>query len=124
RRRHNGLVHRLGVIALICAAGCSGDDVHEFECHAPATIQYDCQPIPAGSYGCVGGPVWKEHYSGPEHREEPDKVFPVLCQVELPECGCCYSSGRTLVCEGNYGQPSDAGVDGAPVGPASWGEPL
>lgn len=120
--RHARSVRWFAVIALaVIEVGCEEDN--GFQCEAPETTQYSCEPIPADSYGCIGGPVWRSRYTGPEHREEPDKVFPVGCRVTIPECGCCYTSGRGFECHGEYPEPNDAGIDG-PLGPARWVEPL
>jgi hypothetical protein len=113
--------HVLALCALLAAAGC--EDESSFHCRAPAMTQFSCAPLPAGSYGCVGGPVWRSNVTGAEHTEEPDVVFPVGCVVTVPECGCCYESGRGFECAGMFPEPNDAGIDG-PIGPAGWLELL
>lgn len=107
---------RLAIIVVLLVASCH-DDGYELHCAAPATIDYMCEPVAADAYGCVGGPVWQSLHTGIEHREDPDKVFPVSCYARLPECGCCYEAGRLVQCIGN----DDAGTDGT-LQPAAWGE--
>lgn len=122
RAGQHRFVRSLALIALVASSSGCGEDT-DFHCEAPATVEYSCEPISSDQYGCIGGPTWRSNYSGPEHREDPNKVFPVHCTARLPECGCCYTSGRLFVCSGDYPEPNDAGIDG-PLGPAGWGELL
>ncbi len=108
----------LAVISLVGGLGCS-DDGGSIHCVPPPTIEYSCEPITDSTYGCMGGPVWLSHYTGPAHYEDPDKVFPVGCVATLPECPCCWPTPRSVTCLAGTSEPNDAGVDG-PVGPALW----
>jgi hypothetical protein len=116
-------VRWLVVITLLVGASC-GEATDGVHCTPPDATTYACEPIPAGTYGCVGGPTWMSHRTGEVHHDDPDLTFPVGCRAEVPECGCCYPTGRTFSCEGRFPEPNDAGVDAASEGPAGWGELL
>lgn len=45
-------------------------------CDAPEESTYLCNPLPAGSPGCVGGPL----------RDAPEQIFPGKCVAEIPSC--------------------------------------
>jgi hypothetical protein len=98
---------RYVIAVAMLVAGCGADD-STFTCHAPDQKMYTCQPIDpalATATSCMGGPAWRSA-QGPDDApltyEDPDLVFPDGCALELPECGCCFESGRSIMC--NRGQ--------------------
>ena len=72
--RRSGLAAALVLLAaggfLLGAAGCN-------RCGAPDEITYSCKPADPGTEGCVGPPA-----GYPRGRE----IYPLGCQVQLPEC--------------------------------------
>jgi hypothetical protein len=96
----------LAVAAFV--VGCADDSNSTFTCHAPDQKSYSCQaidPASATATSCMGGPVWRSAHGpddAPLTHEDPDLVFPDGCALQLPECGCCYESGRSIIC--NRGQ--------------------
>ena len=94
--------------------GCGGDDGQAFQCHAPMHTMYSCAPVPAGSVGCHGGPVWfkgaPDQHDGGALQDDPDAVFPVGCRATIPDC-LTFENGRRFYC----------GSDGTVAG---WGEEL
>jgi len=67
-------------------------------CKPPAQTTYSCSPLPAGSFGCAGGPRWSAP-DGSMHQDDPDKVFPVGCRAEIPDCSPYYmGSPRGFEC--------------------------
>ena len=75
---------RVSMIAwLVCSAACSNDT-----CEVPDHTTYSCEPLPAGSDGCTGGPVWLD--DGTEHQDDVDKVFPADCTASVPMCSSYY----------------------------------
>jgi hypothetical protein len=102
---------RYAIAVVVLVVGC-GDDGSTFVCHAPAQKSYSCEaidPASAPATSCVGGPAWRS-YNGPDDApltyEDPNLVFPDGCTFALPECGCCYTSGRVIVCtSGQWSEP-------------------
>jgi hypothetical protein len=96
---------RVLVLAILAAAACGSDD--DFECVAPRETTYSREPIVDGTPGCAGGPVWTSvHDNHAMHADDPDQVFSVGTRATVPECACCYPSGRTFECgvsNGVYG---------------------
>ena len=76
------------IVTASCALGCGSDDVGP-SCTLPNETMYSCQPVPNGSHGCVGGPVWsavQRPIDGSLHRDDDDKTFPVGCTADIPDC--------------------------------------
>lgn len=104
-------------LSLACAAvamcACRSDDA--LVCDAPEQATHSCEPITDPALGCIGGPMWTPQnprtVDGGVWQEYPETIFPAGCLVIVPECGCCYTSGRSFVC-GCYGAQ------------CSWGELL
>jgi hypothetical protein len=89
----------LSLIAAVVLAGCADD-----WCQAPDTTQYSRPPITDNGPGCDGGPVWTSVHGDHEtHHDDPTLRFSVGTTARLPECDCCYSSGRSFVCVANNG---------------------
>ena len=80
------------LLVAMLAASC-GD-----RCELPERTRYTCKPLPAGSAGCVGGPVWIERDGDEKHHDDPDKTFPNGCRAEVPECSGFYEGGRRFEC--------------------------
>jgi len=83
------------LIASIVVGGCTGDNACE---HTDRTA-YSCEPLPAGSAGCIGGPTWRPEYAleGPLCHADVDKVFPVGCRATIAESSR-FGSNRTFEC--------------------------
>ncbi len=92
-------------MAVLLVTGCANSD-GSFVCHAPAKTSYSCEPIDpatAPATACIGGPTWRSAHGpddAPLTHEDPQLVFPAGCTFSLPECGCCYASGRVIECMG------------------------
>jgi len=97
---------RLVAGLLLVVVGCHGSSTQGVACTPPTVTTYDCQPIVAGSAGCVGGPVWTPSKSSSPidaapRTEDLDKTFPAHCIATIPDCGCCYGgTGRQFECMG------------------------
>jgi hypothetical protein len=97
------------VAGLLAAGGCKQ------RCDPPRETTYSCQPLPAGSTGCQGGPAFGSPTGGPR---DPDKVFPLGCAVQIPFCLFdAPTAVQTCSCREGKSSP-DAGTDGG-AGP-SW----
>lgn len=96
------------VILLVVLASACANDGSKLVCHAPEHTSYSCQPIDLASAddkACVGGPAWRSVHSSDDAAltyEDPDLVFPDGCVFRLNECGCCYDSGRVVVCTAGH----------------------
>jgi hypothetical protein len=104
-----GAMRLAAVVVVFALASCDSS-----ECKAPEHTTYNCEPVPAGTPGCIGGPIWMSNQSsgGATHQDDPDKVFPAGCFAEIPDCSPYYAnSARTFKC--------DADVSGG-----QWGELL
>lgn len=90
---------------MILGAACSGDD--GTSCELPASTQYSCAPLPAGSYGCAGGPAYVSSRDGQSHQDDAGAVFPVGCAGHVPDCSGEYlGSLRTFQCVGDGTEPA------------------
>lgn len=80
--------HHYGMrlVLLVCVALGSGCAL---VCDVPddAKPTYSCEPLPAGSLGCVGGPL----------EDSPDRTFQPNCRAEIPSCESEYGS-RSFLC--------------------------
>ena len=87
-------MHVVILLALVlCTASCSGD------CELTGRTMYSsgtCEPLPPGSEGCVGGPVWNE--DGEVHQDDVDTVFPFDCIARVPDCRSGHTNPRTFWC--------------------------
>jgi hypothetical protein len=83
---------------VLCA--CSGDAPL---CDPPAHTVYGCDPVPAGSGGCVGGPVWSPVDGGsdaPRFQDDVGTTFPGQCHALIPDCSPYYKgSPRGFLCD-------------------------
>ena len=98
----------LALAWLLAGAGCK-----QQQCDPPDQTVYSCQPLPAGSSGCKGGPAFGNPSGG---ARDPDKVFPLGCSVQLPFCLFdSPTSFQTCQCR-EAPAPRDAGADGGADG--------
>lgn len=86
-------VRWLALATLVCS-GCWWEDP---SCDPPDEVEYDCQPIPDGSAGCKGGPMY---YEG-DHliQVDPNKTFPFGCHATLPRCDTFHGGVQVGTCE-------------------------
>ena len=67
---------------LVASTACSGPT-----CDAPTRTIYTCEPLAAGSAGCIGGPQWGPiGTSNTDYQDDPEKVFPRDCAATVPDC--------------------------------------
>lgn len=96
-RKHTAeLDHPRAMRWLIMAAMWCGGCWWEPSCDPPDTVEFECQPIPAGSPGCVGGPTYPEY--GHYLTIDADKTFPFGCNVHLPQCDPNYFVVEVAIC--------------------------
>ncbi len=64
-----------------------------------APVTYSCEPVPEGSPGCVGGPLWHPHEASDDFmcHADVDKVFPAGCSATIAETGH-FGSNRMFSC--------------------------
>ncbi|MGE5182749.1 MAG: hypothetical protein ACM31C_11830 [Acidobacteriota bacterium] len=79
---------RIALVLALLAGACADDS-----CPAPSRPAYTCDPIPAGSSGCVGGC----YVSGGPPATDHDKTFPIGCDTTLAYCSRRYQ-GEAQVC--------------------------
>jgi hypothetical protein len=87
------------VLLLVVACSSAAEPL----CQVPAQTTYSCQPLTgsAGSDDCVGGPTWTALHATTDapHQDDPDKVFPVRCTADIPDCSPYYmGSPREFLC--------------------------
>lgn len=60
---------------------------------------YSCEPVPEGSPGCVGGPMWhpRDASEGFMCHADVDKVFPGGCKATIAESSH-FGGNRTFSC--------------------------
>lgn len=91
---------------VLVVAGCI--DSHDSLCTPPAHTTYSCEPLPAGSPGCVGGPQWRPLGSkdGELRQDDLELTFPDQCRAEIPDCSPYYQgSPRAFECfNGQWGE--------------------
>lgn len=65
-------------------------------CELPSSTKYNCEPLPAGSSGCIGGPIYGDDR---DQQDDKDKVFPEHCRAEIPACSSHFQGSlRSFVC--------------------------
>ncbi len=85
----------VALTAGLLGAGCSDGDT----CDLPTTTHYSCEPIPAGSFGCVGGPTYLSGRDDQWHADDLETTFPVECRAGVPDCSSNFrGSLRTFEC--------------------------
>jgi hypothetical protein len=69
----------VGALAASCDSG---------DCDAPDTVEYQCEPMPAGS----------PHTCASYGDQDPSHAYPVGCDAKLPECDQRWGSAATVQC--------------------------
>ncbi len=96
-----------GMSWLVVVLAACVDSQHPL-CTPPARTTYSCEPLPAGSPGCIGGPEWRPLGSvdDPIRQDDLDLIFPDQCKAEIPDCSPFYQgSPRAFECfNGSWGE--------------------
>src|ERR1700685_383144 len=74
------------VLVLVVFVGCAASTSPVNHCPAPTMQQFSCEPIPAGSVGCVGGCGSACGVIDKTADQEADETFPVGCVATLTVC--------------------------------------
>ena len=88
------------MLVLLVVTACSTPD----ECPAPKKVMYSCEPVPAGTVGCVGPCVFNadlplQEAAGGQDPADAGRTFPVGCVTTLPFCApLCKGEVQTCEC--------------------------